>query len=77
MIHGNHDRPHNQDIFEIKYKNKNIRGCLDLLERFQVIKYVGREIDHKKKIIEPFVIYKKDIKIGVYSLGYTQDDNLN
>lgn len=43
---------------------------MDLLEKFGVTRYIGKEIDKGIFNIEPFVIKYKEIIIGVYAIGY-------
>lgn len=73
MINGNHDRP-NQII---QSHIEEDTSCLDLLEKFGVTRYIGKEIDKGIFEIEPFVVKYKEIMIGVYAIGYQKDDKLN
>ncbi len=66
MINGNHDKP-NQIV---QNQIEEDTSCLDLLEKFGVSWFIGKELDRGIFQIEPFVCVKDDIKIAVYGLGH-------
>lgn len=67
IIHGNHDPP----IGDMK------TGSLDLLEKAGYIKYIGKFVNYENLLIEPFIIKKGKLRIGIYSLGHLKDTMLN
>jgi len=67
IIHGNHDPPF----------GPTKTGSLDLLEKAGYIKYLGKFISYENLLIEPFIIKKGKVTIGVYSLGHLKDTLLN
>ena len=73
MINGNHDRP----TQIVQNSMEEDTSCLDLLEKFGVTKYIGKELDKGVFEIPPFLINKGDIALAVYGIGYQKDDKLN
>lgn len=52
-------------------------SCLDLLEKFGVTRYIGKELDKGLFEISPFVVRKENIVLAVYGISYQKDDKLN